>query len=415
MNDTILLIDNDTRYVDKLTEVLEEFKFKTKTINNLESIDISNEVNYYDVFYIRLAQQTKSLIKMLCDEEKKVIVLATRDTDSMMNEIHSLSPSDYIITSEIQDVYIASNIAKRLLQNKNMKVLVVDDSRTALISIKIILQKQGLECVTYSDGDQAWKYLNSTTSNDIDLVIADYEMPKMDGYELTKLIRTKYLFDELPILILSATANTKIISKFLRIGANDYIPKPYIQEEFIARLSNTLTSLNMFRDIKTMALQDNLTGLNNRTYLFEVGTKTLGIMNRQQSDVSIGLCDIDNFKNVNDTYGHDVGDKALKLVAKTIQTNLRETDFCARFGGEEFVFVLPDCPQTNAIKIAENICKAVEALEFEANGKQVKLTISVGLTSQRDKDLDIMIKKADELMYEAKESGKNKVCHEKNN
>ncbi len=411
MNNNILLIDNDTRYVDKLAEALKELKFKIKTKTNLESIDISDQINHYDIFYIRLTQQTKSLIKMLCDEEKKVIILATRDTDSTMNEIHSLAPSDYIITSEIQDVHIASNVAKRLLQNTNMKVLVVDDSTTALISMKIILQNQGLECITYSDGEQAWKHLNSTKSHNIDLVIADYEMPKMDGYELTKLIRTKYLFEELPILILSATANTKIISKFLRIGANDYIPKPYIQEELIARLSNTLTTLNMFRDIKNMALHDHLTGLHNRTYLFEAGTKTLAIMNRQQSNISIALCDIDNFKNVNDTYGHDVGDEALKLVAKTIKTNLRESDFCARFGGEEFVFVLPDCPQENAIEIAESICKAVEALKFETNGKQVKLTISVGLTSQRDKDLDVMIKKADELMYKAKKSGKNKVCN----
>jgi len=411
VNNNILLIDNDTRYVDKLAEALKELKFKIKTKTNLESIDISDQINHYDIFYIRLTQQTKSLIKMLCDEEKKVIILATRDTDSTMNEIHSLAPSDYIITSEIQDVHIASNVAKRLLQNTNMKVLVVDDSTTALISMKIILQNQGLECITYSDGEQAWKHLNSTKSHNIDLVIADYEMPKMDGYELTKLIRTKYLFEELPILILSATANTKIISKFLRIGANDYIPKPYIQEELIARLSNTLTTLNMFRDIKNMALHDHLTGLHNRTYLFEAGTKTLAIMNRQQSNISIALCDIDNFKNVNDTYGHDVGDEALKLVAKTIKTNLRESDFCARFGGEEFVFVLPDCPQENAIEIAESICKAVEALKFETNGKQVKLTISVGLTSQRDKDLDVMIKKADELMYKAKKSGKNKVCN----
>jgi len=99
-------------------------------------------------------------------------------------------------------------------------------------------------------------------------------MPKVDGYQLTKLIRSKYTFEELPVLILSATSNTKIISRFLRIGANDYIPKPFINEELIARLSNALSTLNMFRDIKAMALNDHLTGLHNRTYLFEVGNKT---------------------------------------------------------------------------------------------------------------------------------------------
>jgi len=412
MDNSILIIDNDTRYVDKVLSSLNDtLKISADTMSNLDKLDISESLDDYDIFIIRYSSQTKSTIKLLCDEEKLVIILASRDTDDIYNGIHKYSFSDYIFTSESKDISIMTNMINRLLQNMKMKALVVDDSKLSRDTLEIMLQRQGLECVTCNDGQEAYDYLINPESQKIDIVIADYEMPKLDGYMLTKMLRTKFLYQELPILILSGTQNTKIIASFLKIGANDYIPKPFINEEFIARLSNTLNTLNMFRSIKSMALTDHLTGLHNRAYLYEVGTKTIDIMKRNNSEVSLGMCDIDNFKAINDTYGHDFGDKALKLVAQAVNNSLRNSDICARFGGEEFIFILPDCPIPKAQDIAKKVCKSVEDLVFKREDKKIKLTISIGLCSEVS-EINTMITTADSLMYEAKEGGKNRVCHD---
>lgn len=412
MDRKILIIDNDTRYIDKLKDTLiDTLKIVPDTIHKLDALDISAELDHYDIFFVRLLKQTKETVKLLCDEEKLVIILASRDSDEILNEIRTYSFSDYIITSESKDISIAANITKRLLLNLQMKALVVDDSKLSRETLSILLQRQGLSCVTCKDGQEGLNYLNNPDSDYIDIVIADYEMPKIDGYKLTKMIRAKFSFQELPILILSGTQNTKIIANFLKIGANDYIPKPFISEEFIARISNTLNTLNMFRDIKNMALTDHLTGLNNRAYLYEVGTKTIDIMQRNKSSVSIGMCDIDNFKNINDNHGHDFGDKALKLVSNAIKSSLRTSDICARYGGEEFVFLLPDCPVKKAQEIAEKVCKSVESIKLKRGLHPIKLTISVGLCSEVT-DINTMITSADALMYEAKQSGKNQVYHD---
>lgn len=145
MNNKILLIDNEVRYIDKLSTSLEEtLKVKVTKITHLESINITLYMNDYDIFFIRLTKQTQAIIKLLCDEEKTVVILGTRDLDEVISEIHTLKPSDYIITSENKNVSIACNIAKRLLLNKNMTALVVDDSELGLTNLTQILQKQGL-------------------------------------------------------------------------------------------------------------------------------------------------------------------------------------------------------------------------------------------------------------------------------
>ena len=128
--------------------------------------------------------------------------------------------------------------------------MIVDDSSLILNTLSILLDTQNINYVRCKNGVEAWEYINNSDSKGIDLVISDYEMPKMDGYELAKRIRSKYPKEDLPLLILSGTEENAMISKFLKAGVNDYIPKPFINEEFINRVSNTLTMLEMHRALK---------------------------------------------------------------------------------------------------------------------------------------------------------------------
>ncbi len=245
---TTLIIDNDTRYVDTLQQKLQtRFELSYTIVTDFDTITNIHDILAYDLYFIRLNIHTVSLIDTLSDEEKTVIVLTNKYDDKTRNKILSLGVSDYIITDNNSHGAIALNIVQRLANNENITVLLVDDSIVILSSLSILLDTQNLNYVACKSAYEAWEYLNNPESKKIDLIISDYEMPQMNGYELTKRVRSKYTKEELPILLLSGTQENSMIAKFLKAGVNDYIAKPFITEEFINRVSNTLTMLEIYK------------------------------------------------------------------------------------------------------------------------------------------------------------------------
>ena len=362
----------------------------------------------FDIYLIRRNKENIRLINILTSHSKLVIILTNSDDDKVIEEIVSYGATDYIVTSNRNDK-IDINVIKRIMKNSTFKVMVVDDSELVLKKLSYVLDSQNLKNIGFLDGEEAWSYLNNPDSDKIDLVIVDYKMPKMNGYELTLKIRSKFNIEHLPILILSAVDNPNTISKFLRAGANDYIPKPFVHEEFIARVSNTLSMLSLFNEVKNMANTDYLTGLNNRIYFYSTVPKILIRSKRNKEPLSIVMIDIDNFKLLNDKYGHSVGDKALKQVSIILKESVRESDECIRFGGEEFLIVLPNCPHYKAMEVMQKATKNISSSILTVDDKiALNITISSGVTSHID-ELDKMIACADAYMYKAKEKGKNLV------
>jgi len=409
MNNTTLIIDNNIDFSQKLKSKLQtELTSEVDVINEYRELT-PDESSKYHLYIIRFNPQTEQLIKALSFEDKTVLLTVDKDTKESRDKILSYVIADYIVTDSPQSPKLISSVANRLSRNRKVNVLVVDDSKLILTHISMLLESQNLNFILVGDGQEAWEYINDPKSTKIDLIITDYEMPKMNGYELIKHIREKYSIEELPILVLSGTEDTYMITRFLKAGANDYIPKPFINEEFIGRINNTLSLLDMFNKIKNMAMTDYLTGIHNRVYFFEVGAKIFDVSQRLGHPLAIAMIDIDNFKSVNDTYGHEVGDRALIHVANTITKSLRRSDILVRFGGEEFVIMLPNCKEEMTEKIMNNICKRVAQASLSiGNNKNINLTVSIGVTSNIT-SLDEMIEKADSSMYIAKKSGKNRV------
>jgi len=411
MLNTALIIDNDTRLLDKLrVNIQDNLKMSCKVMDNFdEKKETYEDLGAYGVYIIRHNSKNKKLINYLIDEEKIVIVLTARDDEKTRKEILAYCATDYIVTNSSSNSDMVVNTIQRIKENTNLTVMIVDDSSLILNTLAILLETQNLNFIKFVDGEKAWNYLNNSKSNKIDLIISDYEMPNMNGYELVKKVRTKFNIEELPVLILSGTENTDMIARFLKAGANDYIPKPFINEEFLARVSNTLDIVRMFKKIKNMATTDFLTGLHNRIFFYETGLQVLKLTKRHKDPMSISMIDIDNFKKFNDTYGHEVGDRALKHVAKTLSDSVRESDICVRFGGEEFVVLLPNCANKQAMRIMQNVCKKIEESKLIIDDNlELTVTISAGVTSVID-DLDNMLNKADTFMYKAKENGKNQA------
>ena len=299
---TALIVDNDIRLTTKIESNMENnLDFTCTVINDLDFTEEYSKYAPFGVYIIRHSAKNAQLINNLTDEEKIVIVLTSRDDDKTRQEILKYSATDYIVVNNSSRGDVVVSTVKRIINNQSFNIMIVDDSNVILATLSILLETQNLNYIKFSDGQEAWNYLEDPESKDIDLIISDYEMPNMNGYELVKRVRTKFKIEDLPILVLSGTENTNMIAKFLKAGANDYIPKPFLNEEFIARVSNTLSISTMFKKIKEMATTDFLTGLHNRTYFYDAGTTILKQSKRNKQGMSICMIDIDNFKKFNDT------------------------------------------------------------------------------------------------------------------
>lgn len=254
------------------------------------------------------------------------------------------------------------------------------------------------------------------TATDYDLVITDYYLKKREtGDDIIHLVRN---FDDadkarIPILVVSGESDQKKRTSFLRNGANDFIIKPYDSDELIVRVSSLIENKKIFekarkqqRELTQLAMTDQLTGLYNRHSLFDIGPKYLSDAKRHHFSVSLLVIDLDHFKNVNDTHGHAVGDVVLKAVGQVLQNNCRTEDFVARFGGEEFVMLLSHCDLDFASTKAEAIRVAIE----EARPNDLTITASIGAAAyNKNDDFDSLFEKADRAVYEAKDTGRNKV------
>ena len=260
----------------------------------------------------------------------------------------------------------------------------------------------------------------AATEQEFDLAIIDLDMQNFDGLRLCSQLRTLERTRQIPILVVVDPDDTRKMLRALEMSVNDYLARPMDQQELAARMETQLRRWRYTQRLRShvsqtmeMAVTDPLTNLFNRRYM-ETQTATLldNAANRGK-DLSILALDVDFFKKVNDTYGHDAGDAVLKELAERFKQNIRNIDLPCRVGGEEFVIVLPDTPMDIANKVAERLRRSVSTKPFNVpnQDKGLTITISVGLASlQSPEDTqDQMLKRADQALYEAKEQGRNKV------
>jgi diguanylate cyclase (GGDEF)-like protein len=315
---------------------------------------------------------------------------------------------DYIKKDGKHSISAAVKTAKRILNNYDTTVLIVDDSQTQLGILKEILLKLKLNVLTAHNGVEALEIIQTHPSK-ISLILTDYNMDKMDGMELVFNLRDTYGKDELGIIVLSASDSFEIPIQFLRIGSNDYITKPYNEIEVITRVNSNLETLELFQQTKDLANKDFLTGLYNRRFFFEYGNKIFEKAQRKNEHLAVVMCDIDKFKSINDTYGHDVGDVAICEVARILSTSLRSTDLIARFGGEEFCIVLEKMSLTQTQNLLETIRAKFESNQLSVGDISLNFTASLGVCYGLRSDLESMIKSADEALYFCKNNGRNQV------
>lgn len=298
------------------------------------------------------------------------------------------------------------------MDNKQYNILIVDDN-----SKNIQLAANILKCEQYKlwyakSGEEALKKVKDI---EFDIILMDVMMPGIDGFETSKKIKEVPENLQVPIIFLTAkNTNEDIISGFFH-GGVDYIIKPYNPVELKVRVKThlklssqkkELISLN--KKLEYMANKDFLTGVNNRGNFFRLGEDIY--LNNKEKNIYISMLDIDNFKKLNDTYGHKLGDLALIEFTKEVDKNLGILDIFGRLGGEEFAIITIDTNEQDIIKKLENIRLAIENIKLFHNNKEVMFTVSIGIVKKlENEDLDTTLDRADKQLYNAKDNGRNNI------
>jgi len=297
-----------------------------------------------------------------------------------------------------------------------MRILVADDDLITRRLLEAFLVKCDYEVTLACDGAEAWNILQRNDSPK--LAILDWSMPGMDGTEICRGLRKHSERAYTYVLLLTAMSCETEVATGLDAGADDYLTKPFKGEELKARLRTGRRILGLQEQLHSAndALQfqidhDLLTGVLSRTAIMETLRTELLRSQRERTTVGILMTDLDHFKLVNDTYGHLAGDAVLREAAKRMRTSVRPYDTVGRYGGEEFLMVMPGCNIPSTTNRAEEVRKAVGKEPVETPEGIIAVTISLGLTvGSNPADLDELLRAADAALYEAKNGGRNRVA-----
>jgi len=320
--------------------------------------------------------------------------------------------------SGVVESVVESNGEAPDLDEVRSKILIVDDSATIRATLSRAVKGE-FTSVIATDGEQAWRLLLNDPS--IKLVVTDLSMPALDGYGLIKRIRSSDLARvvSMPVIVVTSAEDTKARERAFVEGANDFIAKTSDHVEFLARvrahekLAKTIHELEESkRFLKEQANTDPLTKLANRRNFFQAASRDMAQMQRQGEHFSLIMIDIDHFKKINDTYGHQAGDFILVELSKVLAAAVREGDTLARIGGEEFVVSSPHTNRLAAIVLSERLRKSAESTEFEFDGNNIPVTISLGIATMTKggDDVDKLLAVADSRLYIAKQKGRNRIC-----
>lgn len=298
-----------------------------------------------------------------------------------------------------------------------MKLLIADDDVTSRTILNAVCRQWGYAPVLAEDGESAWQILQE--EDPPRLLLLDWMMPKLDGLQLCKRIREQETSDPPFIILLTARTETEDIVAALEAQANDHIAKPFDNGELQARLRVGTRMLDLQVELNSIkealfiqATRDTLTGLLNRGAVMDALDKEMARARRQRQSLSIGLCDIDHFKRVNDNHGHLAGDAVLREVAQRINSTLRPYDHVGRYGGEEFLLVLT-ANEDQELEPFERIRHAVGDTPIAIEEQSLCVTLSCGVAMfappQYGLDANAMIGAADEALYQAKDGGRNRT------
>jgi len=318
---------------------------------------------------------------------------------------------DFVLKNAADSLDYIVWLVQRLERNRRISALVVDDSTTQRMHAALLLEMYGYRVVQADNGEAALKALEEDPT--IRLAVVDQEMPGMQGIELTRRLRALRPRDRVAVIGVSGRDDPGLVARFLKNGANDFLRKPYTREEFFCRVSQNVDQLELIGSLQDLATRDFLTGLPNRRHFLEQAEQMVPRMLNVRLPVAAAMLDVDHFKHINDSWGHETGDHALRALAQAMSAHARHQDLVARFGGEEFCMLVPGLEPDELAAYFEELRKRVEDLRVPLRNGELNMTISIGVCAAQPGDsLHHLLNEADRRLYLAKAGGRNRVVGE---
>jgi diguanylate cyclase (GGDEF)-like protein len=297
------------------------------------------------------------------------------------------------------------------------RIVVADDDRIAREMLAAILRSAGHVVETVEDGQEA---VERASQGGVELVLLDIVMPRLSGLEACRLLKGLTVEGFLPVVLVTVKTDTASRVEGLKIGADDYVCKPFEEQELLARIAAMLRIKRLHDHVASqrakleqLSVHDELTGLYNYRYLHSRLAEEFKRAERYHEPFSCLLVDIDGLKTTNDRGGRGVGDAVIRAVAESIRRCVREVDVVARYGGEEFLVVLPSTHFAGSVTVAERIWREVTDKPVEVDGRSHPASVSVGVALYPSRDVrtkDALLRAADAALAQAKREGGNKIC-----
>lgn len=306
--------------------------------------------------------------------------------------------------AELQEVLIEFS------KGQSRRILIADDEDATRLKLEALLSKHGYEVIVAKDGVEAWAILQREDAPT--LVLLDWLMPGLDGVQVCRNVRQAGNRPYTYIVMLTVRDETQDLVRGMEAGADDYLSKPFDVDELRVRLRAGERILRLQEELRLQATHDDLTGVLNRGTILEILHREMALVARKRVPVSIILADLDEFKRINDTHGHGVGDAVLREASKRLGARIRPYDSLGRYGGEEFLIVLPGCGAESAMQVAERVRSAVADGPVSTRAGDVDLTVSLGVAAMERGvilNVDGLMHAADEALYRAKRGGRNRV------
>ncbi|MCH1930151.1 diguanylate cyclase [Shewanella sp. A25] len=405
----IAMIEDDASVGTVISKQLREFGFNVQLFLNFTSFKQEQDKSHFDLILLDLILPDYSetqLFAAATEFEKgdtRVFVLSSRSDFEMRLLAIRAKVSEYFV-KPAETTLLVRKIHQwlKMSEKQPLKILLVDDQQSMVDFFTRLMQSQGLMVKGMTDPQQV---LPTLELFEPDLFIFDLNMPDVNGLELAKMIRQLDKYSSSPILILSADDTMQNKVNIIQAGSDDLISK---QTEPGLLVTQIISRAQRGHDIRSSASRDSLTGLLNHTQILVAARRCFYLARRMNSNVCIAMFDLDHFKKVNDTYGHAGGDKVLLAFSHLLQQSLKGSDFVGRYGGEEFMLVLPDISEEQAINRLNAIRESFSHVVFVEDGIEFKVTFSGGLAfASYCQEFQDCLLLSDKNLYEAKRAGRN--------
>ncbi|HWV16740.1 MAG TPA: response regulator [Cellvibrio sp.] len=346
------------------------------------------------------------VVDLVLSKKIPSIVLTGTYDEKHREQLFSKGIVDYV-TKEGRYAYTkAVNLLARLEKNQQIKVLVVDDSDMSRKHVCNLLKRHLFQILEADDGVEAIKVL--LENPDIKLLITDYNMPRMDGFDLVRNLRYKYDKIDLIMIGVSGESSEALSAKFIKNGANDFLRKPFLPEEFYCRVAHNIEYLELVEKITDSTRRDHLTHLYHRHYFFNAA-RDIFLQAREKSlPLALAVVNVDRFREINDSYGHEWGDAALKHIAGNLNNMLSRFLVC-RADGDDFFVLLSGMDNEKAVEFMSRVRQLLSEDVCTINGQPHGFYFSVGVSNQINNGIDEQLRQAGKLLRLAKESGGNMV------